>query len=168
MRLWKSLLFLILLSFSLLSFAQKQPIAVKMYKVTRSEKGRFIGVIIVKETPRGLLLVPRLRGLPPGYHGFHLHQNPSCKNQGKAAGGHWDPKKTGHHRGPYRSGGHQGDLPALYVDANGLAKLAVLAPRLTIVDLPGHALVIHEGGDNYTDNPPNGGGGARIACGVVR
>ena len=34
-------------------------------------------------------------------------------------------------------------------------------------DLRGRALVIHEGGDNYTDNPENGGGKGRIACGVV-
>jgi Cu-Zn family superoxide dismutase len=28
--------------------------------------------------------------------------------------------------------------------------------------------MIHEGGDNYADEPkPLGGGGARIACGVV-
>jgi superoxide dismutase, Cu-Zn family len=27
--------------------------------------------------------------------------------------------------------------------------------------------MIHEGGDNYTDNPENGGGAGRIACGVV-
>jgi Cu-Zn family superoxide dismutase len=29
--------------------------------------------------------------------------------------------------------------------------------------------MIHEGGDNYSDKPkPLGGGGARIACGVVK
>jgi Cu-Zn family superoxide dismutase len=28
--------------------------------------------------------------------------------------------------------------------------------------------MIHEGGDNYSDQPkPLGGGGARIACGVI-
>jgi Cu-Zn family superoxide dismutase len=28
--------------------------------------------------------------------------------------------------------------------------------------------MIHEGGDNYSDEPaPLGGGGARIACGVI-
>lgn len=167
MRLWKTFLFLIFFSFSLSCFAQ-HPISVKMYKVSRSGKGRYIGMIIAKQTRRGLLLVPRLRGLSPGYHGFHLHENPSCKDFAKAAGSHWDPKKTGHHRGPYRPQGHQGDLPALYVNSDGLAKRAVLAPRLTLSDLAGHALVIHKGGDNYTDNPPNGGGGARIACGVIQ
>ena len=27
--------------------------------------------------------------------------------------------------------------------------------------------MIHEGGDNYTDQPENGGGKGRIACGVI-
>ena len=43
----------------------------------------------------------------------------------------------------------------------------VTAPRLKLADVQGRALVIHEGGDNYTDNPENGGGKGRVACGVV-
>jgi len=35
--------------------------------------------------------------------------------------------------------------------------------------LKGHALMIHQGGDNYADTPEKlGGGGARAACGVVK
>ena len=35
-------------------------------------------------------------------------------------------------------------------------------------DLEGRAVMIHAGGDNYSDQPkPLGGGGARVACGVV-
>ncbi|HAQ86214.1 MAG TPA: superoxide dismutase [Cu-Zn] SodC1, partial [Pseudomonas sp.] len=43
------------------------------------------------------------------------------------------------------------------------------APRLkSLGDLKGHALMVHEGGDNYSDEPkPLGGGGARVACGVI-
>ncbi|MCB1827041.1 MAG: superoxide dismutase family protein [Coxiellaceae bacterium] len=137
-----------------------------MYQVSRSGKGRYIGVIIAKDTRHGLLFVPRLHGLTPGYHGFHLHQNPSCKNYGKAAGPHWDPTDTKRHRGPYRHG-HKGDLPFLYVNKAGFAKHAVIAPHLKLSDLKGHALIIHQGGDNYTDHPENGGGGARVACGVI-
>jgi len=30
------------------------------------------------------------------------------------------------------------------------------------------ALMIHAGGDNHADHPaPSGGGGARVACGVI-
>ncbi len=39
--------------------------------------------------------------------------------------------------------------------------------RYALADIQGRAIVIHEGGDNYTDSPENGGGKGRIACGVV-
>ena len=35
--------------------------------------------------------------------------------------------------------------------------------------LKGKALIIHAGGDNYSDRPaPLGGGGARVACGLIQ
>jgi Cu-Zn family superoxide dismutase len=45
-----------------------------------------------------------------------------------------------------------------------------VAPRIKDVSaLKGRALMIHAGGDNYSDAPaPLGGGGARLACGVVQ
>ncbi len=64
--------------------------------------------------------------------------------------------------------GHAGDLPALYVAADGTATNPVLAPRLNLSELKGRSLMIHAGGDNHADRPEKlGGGGARIACGVA-
>jgi len=52
--------------------------------------------------------------------------------------------------------------------AHGKATLAVLAPRLKAADIAGRSLMIHAGGDNYADHPAKlGGGGARVAFGVV-
>jgi superoxide dismutase, Cu-Zn family len=43
-----------------------------------------------------------------------------------------------------------------------------VAPHLPVADVKGHSIMIHVGGDNYSDQPaPLGGGGARFACGVV-
>ena len=61
--------------------------------------------------------------------------------------------------------GHLGDLPKLVVTADG--KISVVAPHLKLADVKSRALVIHEGGDNYSDTPELGGGGKRIACGVI-
>ena len=83
-----------------------------------------------------------------------------------SAGGHYDPEETGTHQGPYGEG-HLGDLPVLTVNEDGEANLPVLAPRLSMEDMPGRSLMIHEGGDTYTDEPHLGGGGTRMACGVV-
>jgi Cu-Zn family superoxide dismutase len=66
--------------------------------------------------------------------------------------------------------GHSGDLPVLDVAADGSAKTSVTAPRIKDLEaVRGRALVIHAGGDNFSDEPaPLGGGGARIACGVLK
>jgi superoxide dismutase, Cu-Zn family len=154
--------------------AQAGDIMIDMYAVSAGGVGSKIGTIRAVDSAKGLLLVPHLAGLKPGDHGFHLHQNPSCSatapdgKNGAAlgAGGHLDPQRTGHHEGP-EGKGHLGDLPYLIVGDNGEAANAIIAPHLKVEDLWGHALVIHAGGDNYTDNPPLGGGGARIACGVI-
>ncbi|WP_296256050.1 MULTISPECIES: superoxide dismutase [Cu-Zn] SodC [unclassified Pseudomonas] len=135
-----------------------------------------IGQITLSETAYGLLFTPKLTSLPAGVHGFHVHENGSCdagtkdgnKGAALAAGGHFDPDRTGRHLGPYADG-HLGDLPAIYVTENGEASYPVLAPRLKEISrIKGHALMIHAGGDNYADMPmPLGGGGDRVACGVI-
>jgi superoxide dismutase, Cu-Zn family len=126
-----------------------------------------IGNVTLKETPKGLEFTANLHDLPPGQHGFHVHENESCDHHGDAAGGHLDPHQTGKHLGPYKNG-HLGDLPVLDVAKDGTATGTVIAPRLKMNDVIGHSLMIHEGGDNYADTPKKlGGGGARIACGSV-
>ncbi len=71
--------------------------------------------------------------------------------------------------GPYGNG-HLGDLPVLKVNERGGATESVIAPHLkSLNEVKNHALMIHVGGDNYSDNPkPLGGGGARFACGVIK
>jgi len=47
-------------------------------------------------------------------------------------------------------------------------KSVLVAPYLKVSDMRGRALIIHKSGDNYSDEPNKlGGGGDRIACGVV-
>ncbi len=151
---------------------------INIYATTEQGQGASLGKISVEETAYGLLFTPSLKDLAPSIHGFHIHDKPDCgpstDAQGKvtpagAAGGHMDSEKTGKHLGPYNKEGHLGDLPALYVDAGGVAVYPVLAPKLTeIAQIKNHAIMIHAGGDNHSDNPaPLGGGGARMACGVI-
>lgn len=150
-------------------------IEIPLFEATESGPGKPVGVITVEDTAYGALFTPNLHGLTPGLHGFHVHENPSCgalEKDGKmipglAAGGHFDPSGTGRHEGPYGDG-HLGDLPPLFADDHGKATLPVLAPRIEVQDIKGRSLMIHAGGDNYSDHPAKlGGGGARIACGVV-
>jgi superoxide dismutase, Cu-Zn family len=157
--------------------AQAESIQVQMQMVDANGIGKSIGTVMISSAGEGVTFTPRLAGLPPGAHGFHIHEKPSCdpavdpvKGQvapAQAAGGHLDPAKSGRHEGPAGSG-HLGDLPALKVDNSGNATAPVVAPRLKLPDLAGHALMIHAGGDTYSDTPEKlGGGGARIACGII-
>ena len=151
-------------------------LVVPMSLVSDQGIGKSIGTVTISEGPKGLVFTPNLTDLAPGVHGFHVHQNPDCAaamKDGKmtpalAAGGHYDPANVGKHEGPLGKG-HLGDLPALTAGADGKAAAAVTAPHLKMADVKGRSLMIHAGGDNYSDQPaPLGGGGARIACGVIK
>jgi Cu-Zn family superoxide dismutase len=164
------------IALSMTATAHAATATAKVTAITASGTGADLGTVTFEDSKYGLLVKPDLSGLPPGVHGFHIHAKPSCapaEHEGKmaagfAAGGHFDPAVTKKHLGPYADG-HLGDLPPLIVDANGKADLPVLAPRLSVKDLAGHSVMIHAGGDNYSDQPkPLGGGGARIACGVIK
>ncbi|HHT0592081.1 TPA: superoxide dismutase family protein [Legionella anisa] len=128
--------------------------------------GTSIGKVVFEDSKYGLLIKPKLTGLPAGTRGFHIHQHPDCGDHAKKAGAHLDPANTNKHLGPYGEG-HLGDLPVLVVDSNGEANTPTLAPRLKTKDIKGRAIMIHAGGDNYSDNPTLGGGGDRIACGKI-
>lgn len=151
-------------------------VIVPVHLVNENGIGEKIGSITVTESTHGIQFKPDLRDLPPGQHGFHVHKNGSCEpkkdNDGKitaagAAGDHYDPHNAEKHGAPW-SDGHLGDLPTLSVNSNGTSTQPVVAPRLKLSDLHNRALIIHEGSDNYSDYPePLGGGGARVACGVI-
>ncbi|KAA5970849.1 superoxide dismutase family protein [Pantoea sp. M_9] len=149
---------------------------VMLHQVSAQGVGEAVGKVTITETDYGLQFTPALTGMKLGIHGFHVHAKGSCEpgeSQGKtvaagAAGGHLDPQNSGKHLGPYADG-HLGDLPALYVTDDGKASYPVVAPRLkSLSDIKGKALMVHVGGDNHADHPePLGGGGARLACGVI-
>jgi Cu-Zn family superoxide dismutase len=150
---------------------------ITMNSIDANGVGKKIGSIGLSDTKAGLRVTPRLTDLPPGERGFHVHVNPDCgpgggpngqPAAGMAAGGHYDPANTSKHLGP-QGEGHKGDMPVLTVEANGKASKAVTVPHLTLADAKGRSIIIHAGGDDYSDQPaPLGGGGARIACGVVK
>lgn len=155
--------------------------SVTIFKVTdkadNNGLGEEIGIVMLEDTAHGLKFSPKLTNLPPGEHGFHVHENGSCApmlQDGKmspagAAGAHYDPSNMHSHRGPYSKMGHVGDLPILLVDEQGNANMAVVGPRLRLSQVQGRSLIIHQNGDNYLDYPnPLGGGGPRIACGVIK
>ena len=153
--------------------ALAQQMTVDINKISDAGVGEKVGTVIVSSGKKGVSFKVAVTGIAPGQHGFHVHEKGDCAaaskdgkmTAGGAAGPHYDPDSKKSHKGP-QGAGHKGDLPVLKSDAKGINQ-TVTAPHLKLEDVSGHALVIHEGGDNYTDNPENGGGMGRIACGVV-
>ena len=149
--------------------AAAQQLTVDINKVSDAGVGEKIGTVTIAENKQG----SSLKVAVSGKHGFHVHEKGDCAaamkdgkmEPGAAAGSHYDPDGKKSHKGP-QGAGHKGALPALIANAKGVNQ-TVTAPKLKLSDVRGRALVIHEGGDNYTDNPENGGGKGRIACGVV-
>ncbi len=123
----------------------------QMRQATASGPGESLGTVTIVSSASGAEFKVSLHGLPPGPHGFHVHENGSCAPSNAngqvtpagAAGGHMDPGHTGHHEGPMKEG-HLGDLPLLTVGGNGEASATLTAPRIKDVSaLKGHALMIH-------------------------
>nr|1Z9N_A Chain A, Superoxide dismutase [Cu-Zn] [[Haemophilus] ducreyi]1Z9N_B Chain B, Superoxide dismutase [Cu-Zn] [[Haemophilus] ducreyi]1Z9N_C Chain C, Superoxide dismutase [Cu-Zn] [[Haemophilus] ducreyi]1Z9N_D Chain D, Superoxide dismutase [Cu-Zn] [[Haemophilus] ducreyi] len=155
-----------------------EKIVVPVQQLDPQNGNKDVGTVEITESAYGLVFTPKLHDLAHGLHGFHIHEKPSCEPKekdgklvaGLGAGGHWDPKQTQKHGYPWSDDAHMGDLPALFVMHDGSATTPVLAPRLKkLAEVKGHSLMIHAGGDNHSDHPaPLGGGGPRMACGVIK
>ena len=153
--------------------ALAQQTAVDINRISSSGVGEKIGTVTLSEGKGGVSFKVSVKGLPAAQRGFHVHEKGDCgpgmkdgkMEAGIAAGGHYDPEGHKSHKGP-KGTGHKGDLPLLKGSASGIEQ-TVVAPRLKLVDIKGRSLMIHEGGDNYSDSPENGGGKGRVACGVV-
>ncbi|MGE0769201.1 MAG: superoxide dismutase family protein [Hyphomicrobiaceae bacterium] len=151
----------------------QQSLTADISRISEAGIGEKIGTVVLTSGKGGVSFKVAVTGVSKGNHGFHVHSNGDCGPglkdgkmiAGLAAGAHYDPHGTKSHKGP-SGAGHQGDLPLLEASSDGIAQ-TVTASRLKLADVRGRALVIHEGADNYSDQPENGGGKGRIACGVI-
>lgn len=151
-------------------------IKVAMHNLYEDRVGEKIGYLYMYDSGMGLTI--ESHGLPikgEGYHGMHIHEfgdlTPSMKPSGEMvrggnAGQHYDPENMGYHAGPFGDG-HRGDLPKVLVRGGSWIG-SVTAPRLSLAEVKDRAIIIHSGGDNYSDSPKeNGGGMSRIIGGVI-
>jgi len=146
--------------------------------------GRAIGQAQFQDSPNGVLIQLEFPqgGLPPGWHGLHLHQRGDCSDFAvgfQASGGHVGMGSGVQHGLLNPRGPEAGDLPNIYAPPAGAHAAEVLAPfatlgpstprgayrpeRHTLLDADGSALLIHAGPDDQMSQPI-GGAGARIAC----
>lgn len=141
-------------------------------------QGKPVGSVTLTEGPHGVLIHVSAKGLPPGPKGIHIHSVGTCDDPDKgfvASKGHLNPDGRKHGlMNP--EGPDAGDLPVLFVHADGsvetemfttLASLGGAGGRASMLDTDGASFVIHENRDDHMTQPI-GGAGARIVCGVVK
>lgn len=133
------------------------------------------------EALEGLVVLwVQVKGLTPGFHGFHIHSVGACDPSGErafaSAGGHLHADGESH-------GQHRGDLPSLLASETGVALLITTTDGFALEDLmdeDGSAVIIHAAADNFGNIPADrydpdadettlntGDAGGRYACGVI-
>lgn len=156
----------------------------------KNVEGATIGTLKIDQERYGKSRVTvAVRGLTPGYHGFHIHTTGICDPASTdpatgspffSAGGHFNLGTGGH-------GEHTGDLPALLVGADGTGNASVVTDRFRIgqlLDKDGSAVIVHGLPDNLANIPARytdangkagpdeatlktGDAGGRVGCGVI-
>jgi superoxide dismutase, Cu-Zn family len=101
----------------------------------------------------------------------HIHENADCGDNGKAAGGHWNPTNETH--GEWGSAHfHSGDIGNIQLDGDGKAMKEMETDRWSIgrdsmTNILNHSIIVHGGKDDYTSQP-SGNSGVRIGCGTIQ
>jgi len=118
----------------------------------------------------GTEVVVDLTNVPPGVHGFHIHDKGDCGDNGNAAGGHFNPSAMPH-GAPDAASHHAGDFGNITADDKGEVHMHMSSHMITVSAGPnsvvGHAVIVHANPDDLTTQP-SGNAGPRIACGVVQ
>jgi Cu-Zn family superoxide dismutase len=130
------------------------------------------GTVTFTEKDGIVTMKAALAGLSEGNHAIHIHAIGDCSApDGKSAGGHWNPTNENHGKwmeAPF----HIGDIGNLVVSADGTGtieretNLWSIGGKEANKNVVGHAIIIHEGPDDFSSQP-SGAAGPRVGCGEI-
>lgn len=139
------------------------------------QSGTIQGYVTFHQEPgQQVSLQGSITNLPPGLHGFHVHEYGDLTDGCTSAGAHYNPFGK-NHGAPYDEDRHVGDLGNIDADNSGSAIFGFTDRELQLngeLSIIGRSLVVHEDKDdlgrgNFSDSLTTGHSGSRIACCVI-
>ncbi|MDN4525592.1 superoxide dismutase family protein [Fictibacillus fluitans] len=153
------------------SMSKSSPVTVQLM----DSKGKQAGTATLEQAAEGVKVKVEAKGLTPGKHGIHFHENGVCEVPiFESAGKHFNTMKKQHgFENP--KGPHVGDLKNITADQSGKASGDLMSSLVTLQEGKdnsllkegGTALVVHAQADDYKTDP-SGNSGDRILCGVIK
>ena len=144
-----------------------EPLTVMMTSKSDSDMN---GEITFTQTDNEIAMKAVFTGLEEGSHAIHLHENADCSSDdGKSAGGHWNPTNEPHGKWGAEEGYHKGDIGNFTADADGNATVEFSTDEWCMdcddenKNIKGRSVIVHKGTDDFTSQP-SGDAGSRIGC----
>ena len=121
-------------------------------------------------------IIVNVKGLKPGYHGFHIHKTGDLRKGCKSLCSHFNPFNVSH--GDIKDNKmnrHVGDLGNIYANKKGVVKMTLYDNLIKLkgkCNIVGRSVVIHDKTDDLgkggnKESLKTGNAGKRIACGVI-
>lgn len=135
---------------------------------------KLTGQVVFTEENGEVTMKATINGLAEGTHAIHIHETADCSSpDGKSAGGHWNPTFAPHAKWGAEEGYHKGDIGNFEVNAEGVGEITFTTNEWCIgcgdekKDILGHAVIVHDGVDDFTSQP-SGNAGSRVGCGIIK
>jgi len=128
------------------------------------------GTVQFTEVDGKVTLEAHINGLTPGIHAIHVHEKADCSSDdGKSAGGRWNPTLEMHGVWGSDTGFHRGDIGNFTADETGHGMITFSTDLWCLgcdddaKNLIGKAIIVHQGEDDLSSQP-SGAAGARVSC----
>jgi len=148
--------------------APSQPVSLATATLEPRSGSSVSGSARLTPSAGGVVVLVEVQNATPGEHGVHVHDSGDCSDPAAtSAGPHFNPKGAAHHGGVSTPIRHGGDLGNMQVDSTGRGLLVVSVSDLSMDNVVGRSVVVHEKKDDQQTDPA-GNSGARVACGTIR
>ena len=129
------------------------------------------GLVTFTHEKNGFRIEGTWKHMMPGLHGFHIHQSGDMTDGCNSLCSHYNPTKDVH-GGLTSKRRHMGDLGNIEVNEEGEAKFEWFETRMTLEELFGRSLIVHQDPDDlgkgtFEDSQTTGHSGKRILWGII-